>query len=383
MKKYFCLPLLFALVSCTTDGDWSILLFGEGNDIPYSAIHLQKQDQIIVLGQKWTKTDSVEWGNALVKLDGKGNVLDQYFFGKESEEHRSILLHEDRIFIAGYKNDHLNIIEIDPDLKIVKDTSFTGYPTRASHYPQVLSYKHNLVMVFNNPDQQPEILIMDTSFNVIHSFKIRNDFYDGFLSYQDAIITGNSKIVLTGTSVVQPADGRYNYDIFFAQVDMESGVVDWIKSYGDNEGYFSSEALVEWKGKVYATGMGRNNDGDTQDNFDVYLWRIAMDGKIELAEKYSGPGTTEWGNDIKVAGNHLLVAGFSSSSNEQSSYLRLLIDEDGKLIEQKKSGSQNVNALESIVKMDEDNFLLLGCSTEKWGPNSWVIMKMKGNTVMN
>lgn len=333
-----------------------------------------------MLGQKFTKNENGESGSALVKLDQYGRVLKERFWGEANEDYEDIIQNDKGIFVTGYKNDRLAIFQIDEELNTVMDTAYQEYEPSTLYSPQLISYQDRYVSVLNS-EYGVDVLVLDESFKKVYAVLITNKFYSGALTFQDAMVTSSGKLIITG-GLNSDEPEQYNYDVFFAQIDLKTGVLDWIKKYGTLEDYYVAKAIVEYKGKLFVTGMGRNNDDGPEDQFDVYLWRLSGSGAIERVEHYPDPGSQDWGNDINVVGDKLLISGFSAAANDDTDFLTLLLDEDGKLIKTKKFGDRPISSLKAMLKVDDKCLLFMGTSGDSRAGNGWELIRTTADKVM-
>lgn len=393
MNKFIFSALLLFVAGCQVEqasDTWETDLYPDSNNIPRSVISLPSGDGYLVLGQKFTEIDSIQHASALVKLSQDGKPLKEAFFGEDRA--RLVNISSDgknRIVLAGVNDGKLWIRRVDEDLNVISDTVFSELEAQDLYYPKVLFDGNDLIVVLNGPLR---VIRMTDDYRVVWNKMVRNEFCKdetagGHIMFQDAFLDGKANIVITGNGdpFQEHSHETYNYDAFFAQLDVVTGEQKWLRAYGNGEGYCVSNAIVAMHDKYYATGMARNNDGGPTDYFDAYVYCLANDGELLWAKSFGG-SDTEWGNDLAVFEDKLKIVGYTrstdgvmSANNGQADFYVASMDAAGEDLEVKVFGSVQNDELNTIKNIGGGHALLLGCSnlkTSEYG-NAWKIIKMK------
>lgn len=372
--KLIYLFLLMIFINCDNEQDWKITLFGDGNDRPKSIIHLKKENQFIALGQVFMKVETDTFNNALVKISSEGQVLKKRYLGLHNNKFFNLYHNDSSLFVVGINDYKLAISKIDKELNIVKETVFKANEITDSPSPKLIINNENIFVILNNTSGEVEIIKMDKNLNILLTMKPQKTNLISRISFNDAILTSTNKICITGTAYSDKADehDRYNYDVFFTQLDIKTGKTEWFTSYGNNEGYYAVNSMVEKDDKIYVTGMGRNNDGGVDDYFDINLYALNKSGKIEFVKQFSDPYSSEYGYDLKIFEKNLLIVGFC---NDGKKYLTLKVDLNGELVNKRKFGDGIENSLEAVLKINDNQLILIGSTTNQRGTNKWEIIK--------
>ncbi|MBT1701491.1 hypothetical protein KK083_31655 [Fulvivirgaceae bacterium PWU4] len=393
MNKFIFFVLLLSAAGCQVEqasDTWETDLYPDSNNIPRSVISLPSGDGYLVLGQKFTEIDSIQHASALVKLSQDGKVLKETFFG--GDRARLVNISSDgtnRIVLAGVDDGKLWIRRVDEDLNVVSDTVFSELEAQDLYYPKVLFDGNDLIVLLNAPLR---LIRMTDDYRVVWNKMIRNEFCnDGtsgsYIMFHDAFLDGKGNIVVTGEGhpFQEHDEENYNYDAFFAQLDVVTGKQKWFRAYGNGEGYVVSRAIVAMNDKYYATGMARNNDGGPTDYFDVYVYCLANNGELLWAKSFGG-SDTEWGNDLEVFEDRLKIVGYTRSSdgvmsgnNGNADFYVASMNAAGEDLEVKVFGSIQNDELNTIENIGGGHALLLGNSnlkTSEYG-NAWKIIKVK------
>lgn len=152
---------------------WSKEWFTTSNNRLKGAVTIDSQGTMVIVGQKFTTTDSMEYPSMIAKVSPEGELLiskpignsimeiskykrRERFYERNEERLTQILKTNDsRLLLFGYKTfenheDRLWIIEIDKDLNVLKDTVYMNLVTSDTRKIKAFSTKNGWYIITGN-----------------------------------------------------------------------------------------------------------------------------------------------------------------------------------------------------------------------------------------
>lgn len=368
------LIILFACQNSFTQKEWKLELYPESNNIPSSAIFFK--NNFYIVGQRFTKRDSIKHTQAIIKISEDGKVLKEKIFGLDERRMKNIYLSpNNKIYLVGVYDEKLWIREVDKNLDVVREKIFENTSCYDLYPPKLFFYKNEFIVVNNSRKHKIEIIRLNDDFTEIRRKSISHPFrssqVSSLITFQDAIITPNQKIVIVGNGhPFKPHhkdEEEFAYDAFFLQVNLESEEIDWFSSIGEGKGYYVATSLVYFKNNIYVTGMNRELNG----YFDIALYKLSEEGKL-LIHKNIKSKIGGWGNDIIVDNGMLNIVGFIGLDA-----VMIRLDEKAQIKDKKIFKTNSDDAFDMVLKLPSNQILILGHTNRMSSQlgNSWSIIK--------
>ena len=188
----------------------------------------------------------------------------------------------------------------------------------------------------------------------------------------DIIETNDNGFLLVGASDSNDVDISNNkgeYDFWVVKID-DSGTILWEKSYGGTQIDEAKSVLKSTDGNFLIVGDSRSNDTDISNAkgaADVWLIKIANDGKI-IWEKSYGGSSFDAGRHISPAQDGgFLIAGSSRSADGdlelnqgQNDAWILKVDTNGNLNWQKSIGGSEIDFAYGITQLQDQSIIAVG-----------------------
>lgn len=132
--------------------DFDVSFFPTDNNFVKEAIVVK--DGYIIAGQNFLRTDSIYHRSALVKVSLNGELMKKEYLGETESMNNKYMetvfkVKDDRIIQIGTKNNKLWIREIDHDLSLIKDVSFSADMSTMPQ-PQVGAKIDNFMVLYNS-----------------------------------------------------------------------------------------------------------------------------------------------------------------------------------------------------------------------------------------
>jgi hypothetical protein len=187
----------------------------------------------------------------------------------------------------------------------------------------------------------------------------------------DVVQANDGGYVVTGFSESTDFDITNNhgsYDYWVIKLNPQGDLL-WEKSFGGSE-VDQSRAIVKTSDNSYIiSGNSFSTDGDITSNLgssDFWLIKINDSGDLLWSKNYGG-SDFDYATSIKKASNGYVVAGYSQSSDIQSTsnygdndFWVLKIDEQGSLLWQKNFGGSGFDLAFDAIETLDNHIMVVG-----------------------
>lgn len=173
--------------------------------------------------------------------------------------------------------------------------------------------------------------------------------------FNDVVVAGDY-VYCVGSTNIGSTDTTQGYDIMLGKVALETGELEWIKTYGGN---FNDEGnkIAIINDKLFLVGSTESSNLDVSLNhgwYDVWVIEADLDGNL-LWEKTYGGTYNEYGNGIGVIGDQLVIGAVTSSSDGDIphkeigwDYWVFSIDQQGNILTNETYGGNGTDWLQDL-----------------------------------
>lgn len=188
MKRFILSFALLSLLISSCEGQeeikFDLSLYPGGSNFVKNGVEVD--NGFIVIGQKFTYTDSITNRSAIVKIDAEGKVQKEIFLGREkypSSKLESIFSTSDnRLFLLGEDYNKLWVREIDQELEVIRDTIFNAN-VDCLFDPILFPFKDQFVIIANTTRSSDLFSVVFTDKNLENPEYVHINSKNSFLKY--------------------------------------------------------------------------------------------------------------------------------------------------------------------------------------------------------
>jgi len=243
----------------------------------------------------------------------------------------------------------------------------------------------------------------DSDGKVEWDFSLGGASEDGFRGA--AVQTEDGHYVLAGHVTVGQTDqitspSLGSRDILLVKLDAETQEILWQERVGGNGVDIPYDLVVGHDGSLYVTGFTTSTDIENYPNrgsLDLLLAKVSHDGNTEWVKTYGGSGFESADRMVKTKEGHLIIGGYSTSTdlstpnNGDFDYWLLKIDEQGSVLWDALYGGAGLDAVRALAVDHAGNIVAGGESfsgaegaktTESRGAQDMWLIKTDPNGVL-
>lgn len=199
-----------------------------------------------------------------------------------------------------------------------------------------------------------------------------------------AILNGRKKVAIVGYSNSADADIDLCYGnkdgIFMILGD--TGNIERIKNYGDTGNDWFNDVTQSPDGGYLMVGASKSPKMEAGNNGGADFWvvRTNSNGDLIWEKTYGGSNNEEAKNIIKLSNGEYLVVGTTNSNDGdvknpkgKSDGWFIVIDDNGKLLQQKNIGSKDYEVLNNSIHINGRKYIGIGYSRDQnFNNNIWI-----------
>lgn len=196
---------------------------------------------------------------------------------------------------------------------------------------------------------------------------------------QDAIQTADNGFIIVGSSDSNDTDISNNigtYDYWVLRISALGDLV-WEKSFGGSQIDEARAIIASNDGNYIITGDTRSNDNDISLNkgaADLWLIKINPNGELLWEKTIGGSNFDVARSIVKSQNNGFILAGSSrsnnidvSENNGQNDAWILKVDDNGNLLWETTVGGSNIDFAYSIAELNDGSIVAVGDTTSDDG----------------
>ena len=229
------------------------------------------------------------------------------------------------------------------------------------------------------------VLKLDTAGNMEWSQYFGGNFTD---TPYDVVQTEDNSFIIVGSSDSDDTDISSNigtYDFWVVKISASGNLV-WEKSFGGTQIDEARGIVSTNDGNYIIAGDTRSNDNDISNNkgaADLWLIKMTPEGNLLWKKTIGGSNFDVARSIVKSQNNGFILAGSSRSSdidvsenNGQNDAWILKVDDNGNLLWETTIGGSNIDFAYSVAELNDGSIVGVGDSTSNDGD----ILENKGFT---